>query len=413
MSKPKLRLVEVIPTEQDGKPTYALRDPTGVATDTVMISPGVAYILRRFDGNHTLEQIQTELKEAVGEEVPLLNLQHLADSLEKAHFLDGPGFASHREAVLEKYRSAACRPPTLAGQAYPERKEDLFRWYDELETPEFASADATGEVLGFAAPHIDPQFGAPAAKLVHAAHRKRSPDVDTVVVLGTGHCAERELYTITRQHYGTPIGKVKTDRELAGALLSRVGETALLGEEFQHLAEHSVEFQALFLRLASSQTGDTGKTPMILPVLVGTFIPFLESGTDPLADPRVRGFVEGLLEELDRLGRKATFLASIDLAHMGPRYGDADGLTEEQAVKVEQDDRKLLGYAERGDAEGFFQHHREVGDSRRVCGFSALYTLLRLIPGARGEIAAYTQTDFPGSKDTVSHCAMLFERAPD
>ncbi|MFH0945933.1 MAG: AmmeMemoRadiSam system protein B [Planctomycetota bacterium] len=413
MSKPKLRLVEVIPTEQDGHPTYALRDPTGIATDTVMVSPGVAYILQRFDGNHTLEDIQAELKEAVREEVPIRNLRRLADSLDKAHFLVGPRFLAHREAVLGEYRSAECRTPALAGQAYPETREDLFRWYEELQAPNFAPVAGAGELLGFAAPHIDPQFGGAAAKLVHAIHRRRSPDVDTVVVLGTGHCAERELYTITRQHYGTPIGKVRTDRDLADGLLSKVGETALLGEEFQHLAEHSVEFQALFLRLAGGQEGGSDEPPMILPVLVGTFIPFLESGTEPYADARVRGFVEGLLEEIDRLGRKVSFLASIDLAHMGPRYGDADGLTPEQMVRVELADRKLLRYAERGDAEGFFQHHRETGDSRRVCGFSALYTLLRLLPGARGQIAAYTQTTFPGSHDTVSHCAMLFERSPD
>jgi hypothetical protein len=105
-----------------------------------------------------------------------------------------------------------------------------------------------------------------------------------------------------------------------------------------------------------------------------------------------------------------TYLASIDLAHLGPRYGDADGLDEERARQVERDDRALLAFAEAGDPEGFFRHNQAVMDERRVCGFSALYTLLRLLPGARGRLLRYTQTTFPGSIDTVSHCAMMFYR---
>ncbi len=60
---------------------------------------------------------------------------------------------------------------------------------------------------------------------------------------------------------------------------------------------------------------------------------------------------------------------------------------------------------------GFFAHNAECGDARRICGFSALYTQLRILRQARGTLLRYDQTTFPGSQDTVSHCSMVFEGA--
>ena len=417
MLHPRLRPVEVIPVEQDGKQSFALRDPSGMASGTIVISPAVAYILQRFDGAHSLEQIQREMVEAVGERVPLARLTSLVESLEQAHFLEGPAFEAHERRVIVDYRAAEFRKPALAGQGYPSGRQELLRWHAELEAGSgegegdaqcAAKAETPRQVLGFAAPHIDLRFGAESCKLAHNLHSQRSGPVDTVVVLGTGHSLNQELFTLTRQSYGTPLGVVETDLELVEGLVGRLGEEHLLGEEIQHLAEHSVEFQSLFLRVHAEQ--DPQPPPKMLPVLVGSFLPLIEQNREPFQDERVRGFVEALQAEVLNLGRRVTYLASIDLAHKGPRYGDADGLTEEQARALERDDRELLSFAEAGDPEGFFRHNQAVLDERRVCGFSALYTLLRLLPGAKGRLLRYTQTTFPDTIDTVSHCALLFER---
>jgi MEMO1 family protein len=147
----------------------------------------------------------------------------------------------------------------------------------------------------------------------------------------------------------------------------------------------------------------------LLPVLVGSFHQFLETGAEPWSSPYVRSFVDALREESDRLGRNVAYLASIDLAHLGPRYGDSRGLTPDEAARIEVADRELLRFAEDGDAEGFFCHNQLAKDERRVCGFGALYLLLRLLPGARGTLLRYERTTFPDTEDTVTHCAMVFE----
>lgn len=399
MDRPRLRYVEVIPLEHEGKPAFALRDPAGFAPHTVVVSPAVVLILQHFDGRRSVAEIAAAVSAAVSQEIPVQQIAELAASLDEARFLEGPAFDAHRHDVVTRFRAAPRREPSHAGQAYPAETEELRDWCTAL--PAAAAPAAAGRLVGAAAPHIDLRFGGASCKQVHETLRQRAPDVDTVVVLGTGHCAA-DPFVLTRQHYGTPLGDVLTDRELVDELARRLGDD-VFDAEFLHAQEHSIEFQAVFLRLGNAAP------PRALPVLVGSFHEFLVTGQEPFEDERIRRFVGELQDAVERLGRRVQYLASIDLSHLGPRYGDPCGLTAEEAAVVEQEDRALLALAAAGDAEGFFRHNQERADRRRVCGFSALYTLLRLLPGARGTLLRYEQTTFPGTEDTVAHCAMLFE----
>ena len=61
------------------------------------------------------------------------------------------------------------------------------------------------------------------------------------------------------------------------------------------------------------------------------------------------------------------------------------------------------------DAEGFFRSLAAVRDRRRVCGLSALYTLLSLLPdGPEGRLFSYEQPVFPEEGNTVTICSMAW-----
>jgi AmmeMemoRadiSam system protein B len=402
---PKLRAIEIIPFHEDGNRQFALRDPTGLAEQTIAVSPPVLFILERLDGTHDLETIRSEFEAAAGSKLPRAQLEQLVASLDAAHFLESPSFLAHRDQVIQAFRSAPSREAQHGGLAYPTDPESLRDWYFSLEPKIDGKFQSDGRLVGAAAPHIDTRYGGASCRLVHESLVERRPDLDTLVVLGTGHCAGEDLYTLTPQNYGTPLGALATDRELLDGIVQRVGGDALFSAEILHRGEHSVEFQAVFAALAN-----TSRTPpRLLPVLVGSFHQFMEGGIEPWSSPFVRGFVEATQEEVAKLGRRVAYLASIDLSHLGPRYGDERGLTQDEAARIETADRELLRFAEEGDAEGFFRHNQLAKDDRRVCGFAALYTLLRLLPGARGSLLRYEQTTFPETEDTVAHCAMVFE----
>lgn len=401
--RPRVRYVDCHAVEQEGQRSFVLSDPTGLAPNQVVVSPAVVFLLQHFDGRHTLPEIAKALKEATGEEIPVEQLEGLVQSLDEARLLHSEGFEAFRNGLLTEYRASDQRPYLHAGTAYPIDPEELARWRDGLDARPLEGDLPTGRIVGAAAPHIDLRFGGASCRLIHDQLREADDALDTVVVLGTGHCAAEDLYTLTRPSFQTPLGPVATDVELVDALAARLGEAPMFHAELLHAKEHTIEFQALFLRLIH---GDAA--PKMLPVLIGSLHEFMASGEEPFSDSRVRGFVTALREEIDRLERRATFVASIDLSHLGPRYGDEKGLTPDEAAEVEAADRELLSFAEAGDAEGFFHHNRLVKDARRVCGFSALYTLMRILPDAKGTLLRYEQTTFPGTADTVAHCAMLF-----
>jgi MEMO1 family protein len=393
---PKLRSIEIIPMRDGERTQFVLRDPAGFAEQQIAVSPPVLFILQQLDGTRDLESIRTEFEIATGSKLPRAQLDQLIEGLDRAHFLAGDRFDAHQNAF---------RPSRFAGSSYPSDPAELRDWYLEFEPTTEHEFEPRGKLVGGAAPHIDCGFGGASCRLVHEQLVERRDDLDTLVVLGTGHGAGEDLFSLTRQHYATPLGLIETDRELAAAIAGRVGEDSLYGAEILHRGEHSVEFQALFASLAAGNR----PRPRLLPVLVGSFHQFLETGAEPWSSPYVRSFVDALREESDRLGRNVAYLASIDLAHLGPRYGDSRGLTPDEAARIEVADRELLRFAEDGDAEGFFCHNQLAKDERRVCGFGALYLLLRLLPGARGTLLRYERTTFPDTEDTVTHCAMVFE----
>src|SRR5208282_6900558 len=50
MENPKIRAVEAFPVEQQGQTAICLRDPSGLAPETIMLGLGGDFSLRRFAG---------------------------------------------------------------------------------------------------------------------------------------------------------------------------------------------------------------------------------------------------------------------------------------------------------------------------------------------------------------------------
>jgi predicted class III extradiol MEMO1 family dioxygenase len=96
----------------------------------------------------------------------------------------------------------------------------------------------------------------------------------------------------------------------------------------------------------------------------------------------------------------------VDLAHVGPRFGDAEPNTSDSLAAVEEADRRMLESVVAADARGFFASVAADGDARRICGLSPIYTLLRLLPGSPGRLLRYTQ--WPDPEGAVTFCAVSY-----
>ena len=65
------------------------------------------------------------------------------------------------------------------------------------------------------------------------------------------------------------------------------------------------------------------------------------------------------------------------------------------------------------DREGFFEFLRRERDRRKICGSSAIYTLLHLIDARGGELLKYDQSVEPNSQSVVTFASMAFYGAAE
>jgi AmmeMemoRadiSam system protein B len=67
----------------------------------------------------------------------------------------------------------------------------------------------------------------------------------------------------------------------------------------------------------------------------------------------------------------------------------------------------MLKYAENLDAEGFHNSIQKDNNSRKICGYPAIYTMLNVIEASEGKLLKYSQYK-DQTNSTVSFASMAF-----
>ena len=410
------------PILYDGRPSLFLRDPLQLTDTTIVVPYVLGPMLALLDGSHDIEAARAALVVQYGMDFGREPLDKLVSALDEAMLLDNDRSKVATAAALQAYRSAACRPPSLAGTGYPDSASELAALLDghlaEADADEVGSAGdgdnavagscmgaaagggARGPIRGLISPHIDYHRGGLTYAKVWRRAAEAARDADLVVMLGTDHNGRSGSITLTRQNYSTPYGTMPTDTDVVEALALALGEGACFDAELNHRAEHSVELSTVWLHHMR------GAEPVpIVPVLCGSFGQFVEDTTGPEGDETVERFVDALRPILS--GRRAIVVASADLSHVGPAFG-GDPVSGSGGAMLRMADGRLLSPVLAGNAPGFFEVVRATGDRTNVCGIPPIYLMLRLLDGADGELVAYDTcpADDQGSS-LVSVCGAL------
>ncbi len=413
---PRLRPeIDAVPTAQDGEPLFVLYDRTGLSPAELAVSPVVMLVANCLDGETAILDIYDHFRREAGREVlTCAEIQTIVEELEKALFLDGDRFRDHFDRIRSDYEEAAVREPTSAGAAYPDDPGELARLLDGMleaappdEEPEAGEApDVRPPPRGIIIPHIDfARGGAGYGQAYRPLSARPAPDL--VVCFGTAHYPIENRFALCEKDFAVPGGTVRTARDLVEALRERCRSVADFTEDaFAHRGEHSVELQAVWLRHL------WGDDVRILPVLAGSLHEFLgEDGAgegDPARDPEIRAFLGALGELLPDAGR-VLVMASADLAHVGPRFGDDRDIEESFLEEVETADRAYLAAVASGDADEAALNLRAHGDRYHVCGTASIYALGALLPGVRGRLLGYHQAAHAELQQMVSFASMIFE----
>ena len=89
-----------------------LQDPTGVVPQPVLIPfDGYVHVVRHFDGQSTLMEIQARVLRETGQFVAMKELEDLVRRFDEAMIIDGPAFAMFHQ----QYRAIGTAPGGAGG----------------------------------------------------------------------------------------------------------------------------------------------------------------------------------------------------------------------------------------------------------------------------------------------------------
>jgi AmmeMemoRadiSam system protein B len=400
---PKLRSVEAHPFLRDGQPFVLLRDPLGLTDKVVVIPQDFTPVLALCDGTRNVDRLVAALLLRFGIRAERSAVAYLLTTLDEALLLDNQRFAEALADAIEVYRSAPFRAPVLAGESYPsdpaELRSLLQGYVDELDSIPSLAAGCRGLVT----PHIDYARGGPTYAQVWTSAADAARGADLVILLGTDHAGgERSVITLTRQNYATPYGVLPTAQDVVDELVAAMGPDLAFADELNHRREHSIELAAVWLHHILE-----GQPCEVLPILAGSFFEFVEGEAELEQDQSVHALTDTLRGVI--AGRRALVVAAADLAHVGPAF-DGPEIARASLGWLRASDAEIIAKMCAGDAGGFFDVIRRMGDQTNVCGLPPIYIALQLLQPCDGQLLTYDQCPADEHETSwVSICGVTFE----
>jgi MEMO1 family protein len=259
------------------------------------------------------------------------------------------------------------RPPSVAGQFYPEDPQELYR-----DVSEFLAASPSAGLRGVRAilvPHAGYVFS---GEVAAAAFRELQPDFRTVFVLAANHNGRADFSGVSVPdvtHYAIPGAEIPLS-----PVVSRLRENKLITYVPEAHTMHMIEIELPFLHLLQGRPAEANFS--IVPMILGRM-----SDDD----------IDGLAALLDSYAEPSTvFVFSVDLSHFYPdeTARDLDGYTVDSIMAQDREALKrattdgnhvlatMLALARRRGWEPTFLAARNSsdanGDTGRVVGYAAV-----------------------------------------
>lgn len=384
---PHLRPIQPLPMMKDGKPFVALRDPAMLVDQTIVVPAQVLQVLQQFRGERTIEQLAEQFHGDAAQ------LADLATRLDEIGLLWGPTFERLENELKERLEDEGAFPPSATKSLGEDEQACRDAINDYLEQTDDPELEATP--IGIVAPHLDYERGWPNYAAAYYALGDLEPP-DRVVILGTNHFGVGDGVVSTQYGFTSPMGRVRTDEAVIGALVSRLGKPLII-DQLDHIAEHSIELQLPWLQHAF---GDVSIVAALVPdPLVG----LIEDDGERVD---AQQFIAALREALDEVGGRTFFVASSDLSHVGPQFGEPRAVDERRRFDVERHDRDMLAKFLTGDAEEFLGAMKWNRNPTRWCSVGNMTALLALAQPNELELLDYRQAYDGRGQAMVSSAAI-------
>jgi len=397
---PRLRPLDARPMDVRGRQMVVVRDPAGYAEGAWCLEPVHYFVASLFDGERTVLDVQAEYSRHVGQLLLSDEVERVAAELDELHLMETERFAAYRRERQEEFHAVAVREAVGAGAGYPEGPDDIRLAFDGY-LADAGPAPGPGAPRGVMAPHIDFERGGRCYGHAYAHLRDADPGA-LFVVLGVAHGPMDMPFAVTDKAFQTPLGLAQADSEFIHRLADESG-LPLFHDEWAHRNEHSIEFQVLWLQHL------LGDQIRIAPILCGSFEPVIGPDGSPGECEPIRAFTDALGRLVAEHDGPMHVVAGVDLAHVGPEFGDAQPLGPEALAEAEAEDRQMLERVTALDAEGFYLHVMRDANARRICGLTAIYTFLKAGAFREGRLVHYEQAVRDDGANGVTFASAVFD----
>ncbi len=367
-----------------------LRDPSGIAAQDIMLDASLFPVLEALDGTHTIYSLYNALRSDASGEFPLSELAAFIRALDEACLLESEYFFDQK-IFLE----SDVRHPVCAGICYPADPKELHEFLDGiLAKSPVRSYPTNARVV--VAPHIDFRVD----EEIYAApfNALRDSEFDVVIHIGTSHYGWQDRFMLSSKDFLSPLGRLRADKDIIEDIHRRMNGR-LSRNDSAHQPEHSLELHHVFLQHLFADRNFS-----IVPILVGSFQDAVDAQRDPSRDEATAAFCRSLMEAVEASHKKALWLVSGDLAHIGKRFGDeweAAGLLD----TLRSEDFEIMNAMVNGRSAEYFQLISRDGDRRRICGLPPVWTMLNTLKPGKGTALGYNQWDDHPTGTAVSYGA--------
>jgi hypothetical protein len=393
------RDLEFFPVAHEGKQLVLIRDHLGLVQEGKAVELPLYQFMTLLDGSRDLRDVQMAMmRQHGGVLVGMEEVKALLSHLDEAFLLESEGFLQAKKQIVRDFETRPVRPCSHCGKAYPADAGELEnRLNDILNTGPSRAAQPEGKVIALVSPHIDLSVGQRGYASAYPWLEGTSPS--RVVVLGVGHQMAHDLFSLTEKDFETPLGIVKGDKAAVGALRHAGGEV-FADDDFAHRAEHSIEFQVLFLQHLLKDQAFT-----MVPILCG----FVGTNLPEFTRESYLGRTGPLVEALRGIAaEKGTLVvAGVDFSHVGPKFGHQTP-ARHLTGRSEAHDKNLLAALCDLDVKEFWEESKRAQDQFNVCGFSALALLLEVLPPCKGHLLHYETWHEEPTRSAVSFASAVF-----
>src|SRR6185436_17036984 len=112
---PRLRPLEIFPTELEGRRVICLRDPSGLTDQIAFLPEAAVTILSLCDGRRDIAEVAAEATRRLGSRIAASTVRQLLEQLDDGLFLDTPRFHAHHAQVIAEFRAQPVRETSHAG----------------------------------------------------------------------------------------------------------------------------------------------------------------------------------------------------------------------------------------------------------------------------------------------------------